>query len=272
MRVADKIAEHFVPPGGVAIWWLGQNSYLLKGPATSVMIDPFFSRPGPPKRYVHEEAPLRADEFGPDAVFCTHTHYDHTDPAFLCCLARRWPQTRFFGPPESVREMLDAGIPAERVKAVKHGEEVRVGDASVGVVLSKTAEVSDVAHYGYIVDFGCGRVYNTGDIMRGVTREPSLMEPLRRAAPDVVLATTSPVEEEFPDFREAAELALAIGARVAIPAHYDCFADRTFDPSPFAAHFRDPHAARAEIIPYCGCYLHSFDSGSAGSSTGAREP
>jgi len=126
-------------------------------------------------------------------------------------------------------------------------------------VLSKTAEVSDVGHFGYIVNIGGIKVYDTGDIMRGVTREPELMKPLREAAPHVALITTSPTEEEFPDFDEAAQLATAIGARVAVPAHYDCFAKRTFDPARFAEVVAAQVAdLRAEIIPYCGCFVFAL--------------
>ena len=163
--------------------------------------------------------------------------------------------TRFFGPPESAQAMIAAGISADRVRAAGPGEELEVAGANLGVVLSKTPAVSDVAHLGYIAELAGVKVYDTGDIMRGVTREPSLMEPLRRAAPHIALITTSPTEEEFPDFDEAAELAITIGARVAVPAHYDCFAKRTFDPAPFAERFRGSAATRAEIIPYCGCFL-----------------
>jgi L-ascorbate metabolism protein UlaG (beta-lactamase superfamily) len=238
MRVAERIRTQSVPSDSVAIWWLGQNSYLIKGAGVCIMIDPFFSRPREPEHYLHSEAPVRADELQPDAVFCTHNHSDHTDPGFLLPLAEHSPATRFFGPAESAQAMVEVGA-----------------QLSIQVVLSKTPEVSDVGHYGYIVSIGGTKVYDTGDVMRGVTREPSLMEPLRRAAPHVALITTSPTEEEFPDFEEAAKLALAIGARVAVPAHYGCFAKRTFDPAPFASFFRD-RPTRAEIIPYCGCYLY----------------
>jgi L-ascorbate 6-phosphate lactonase len=256
MRVAQQIVEQSVPPNTVAIWWLGQNSYLIRSAGVSIMIDPFFSRPREPERYVHSEAPIRADELQPDAVFCTHNHSDHTDPPFLVPLAGFSAATRFFGPPESAQAMIEAGIAAERVRALQPGDVANAGAASVEVVLSKTPAVSDVGHYGYIVDIGGIKVYDTGDIMRGVTRESSLMEPLRRAAPHVALITTSPTEEEFPDFQEAAELAIAIGARVAVPAHYDCFARRTFDPVPFALELAN-RPTRAEIILYCGCHLFS---------------
>jgi len=263
MRVAQRISAQSVAPDSVAIWWLGQNSYLLRRAGADIMIDPYFSRPRPPERYLHDEAPLTADEFGPDAVFCTHDHSDHTDPGYLLPLAQRWPHTRFFGPPESARRMLDAGLPSDRVKALAPGDVVEVGPASVEAVLSKTPEVSDVAHFGYLADLGAIRIYDTGDVMRGITREPALLEPIQKAAPHIALITTSPTEEEFPDFHEAAALARAIGARVAAPAHYGCFAKRTFDPSPFAAAFTDPAGPRAVIIPYCDCHtVRLADDGS----------
>jgi L-ascorbate metabolism protein UlaG (beta-lactamase superfamily) len=259
MRVTETIRTQAVSQNSVAIWWLGQNSYVIKGASVCIMIDPFFSRPGDPARYVHDESPIRPDELQPDAVFCTHNHSDHTDPGFLVPLAQHSPATRFLGPPESAQAMTEAGIAADRVRALGNGEVVQVGVASVQVVLSKTPAVSDVAHLGYIAELAGVRIYNTGDIMRGVTREPSLMEPLCSAAPHIALITTSPTEEEFPDFDEAAQLAAAIGARVAVPAHYDCFAKRTFDPAPFAERLRGSAATRAEIIPYCGCFLFASE-------------
>lgn len=262
MRVAERIRDQVVPADSVAIWWLGQNSYVVKCSDCCVMIDPFFSRPGPPEKYLLEEAPLRADEIEPDAVLCTHDHSDHTDPAFLSELASLSPNTRFFGPPESVSRMVASEVPRDRATTLQNGQTFGVAGAAIRVVLSKTADVSDVAHFGYIIESGGVKVYNTGDIMRGVTDEPSLMQPLREAAPHVALITTSPTEEEFPDFAEAARLAIEIGARVAVPAHYHCFAKRTFDPASFLDEFPSSSTTRPVIIPYCGCY--SFSLGGPG--------
>jgi L-ascorbate metabolism protein UlaG (beta-lactamase superfamily) len=258
MSVAERIRRQSVASGSVAIWWLGQNSYVVKCSDCCVMIDPFFSRPGPREKYLLEEAPLRADELEPEAVLCTHDHSDHTDPPFLRELAGSSPNSRFFGPPESVARMVAAGVPGDRASALENAQTFRVGRASVGVVLSKTSSVSDVAHYGYVIESEGLTVYNTGDIMRGVTDEPSLMQPLQEAAPHVALITTSPTEEEFPDFAEAAQLASAIRARVAVPSHYHCFAKRTFDPAPFVDEFPSSSTTRPVVIPYCGCYLFSL--------------
>jgi L-ascorbate 6-phosphate lactonase len=258
MRVAERIRDQTVEPGAVAIWWLGQNSYVVKGASCCIMIDPFFSRPGAEERYVLDAAPLHADEIEPDAVLCTHSHYDHTDPPFLSHLAESARDTQFLGPPESVREMVAAGVPRGRTAAVESGQVVQAGGATIRVVLSKTPAVSDVAHFGYLVECDGMKVYDTGDIMRGVTGEESLLAPLREAAPHVALITTSPTEEEFPDFAEAAKLAIAIGVRVAIPAHYHCFAKRTFDPAPFVEQFPSTADTIPAVIPYCECYVYSL--------------
>jgi L-ascorbate metabolism protein UlaG (beta-lactamase superfamily) len=215
------------------------------------MVDPYFSRPHPPEDYVHSAAPIQADELVPDAVLCTHDHSDHTDPPFLTALAAFSPGTRFVGPPESAERMLAAGISADRVQVVTAGQTMKVGPATVEALLSKTPEVSDVRHLGYAVEVGGVRVYDTGDIMRGVTREPALMVPLRELTPHVALITTSPTEDEFPDFAESAILAAEISANVAVPAHYHCFARRTWDPVGFADAFARSQT-KAIIIPYCG--------------------
>ena len=41
MRVAQRIAAQSVPPDSVAIWWLGQNSYLLRAAGADIMIADF---------------------------------------------------------------------------------------------------------------------------------------------------------------------------------------------------------------------------------------
>ena len=257
MRVAERIRQMQPPDNSVAIWWLGQNSFILKGAGTTVMIDPFFRWYGPPEKYVHKEPCLEAEELGPDAVLCTHAHRDHTDREFLSELAEHWPEVRFYGPPESGQWIGEAGVPRGRFEVVDSGGEFQIRDVRVEVLWSKTPEVSDVTHVGYIIRFPGGpAIYNSGDIMRGVTREPTLMEPLQRAAPDVALITMSPTDDEFPDFDEAADLARKIGAKVAVPAHYECFAKRTYDPSEFVDQFVASDQTRAVVVPYCGVYTY----------------
>ena len=87
-ELAREIAETQVPPGAVALWFLGQASMVIKGAVTVVYVDPFCSdhraRVYPP--------PLTAEQVPcPDWVLCTHNHLDHLDIATLQPIARRFP-------------------------------------------------------------------------------------------------------------------------------------------------------------------------------------
>lgn len=255
----EDMRERPVAPGQVAIWWLGQNSFVLKGPSTGlVMIDPYFppAEKREPGKFILAEPPLRPTDLQPAAVFCTHNHRDHTDLTFLPGLAAASAATRFFGPPESVAAMQEAGIGRPRLVTMEPGRRLELDGWSVLTVRSKTVEAGRIEHYGYVFDVEGVRVWNSGDIMRGVTGIESLMGPLRAARPEVAMVVMSPTEEEFPDFAESAALVRQVGAKVAIPSHYHCFVRRTFDPSGFAAQFRPGEAVRAQIIPLGGVYVH----------------
>jgi len=255
MSVADDIRTQPVKEDQVAIWWLGQNSYVLKNAAGRLlMIDAYFSRAKAPEFYVHDCPPIGAEDVAIDYAFCTHAHYDHTDPDFLVPLSQRSEQTVFLCPEDAAPMLQEAGMAKERIQIVQCGEQIPLDGVVVHVVRSKTPAVENCLHYGYILDFGCCKVWNTGDIMRDASREPKLMEPVAALRPDVAMITCSPTEEEFPSFEEAAEIARLVGARVAVPSHYDCFAKRTWDPAGFAAAFGDSPPSPV-VIPYCGVYV-----------------
>jgi L-ascorbate metabolism protein UlaG (beta-lactamase superfamily) len=82
MRVAAGVRDQVVPASSAAIWWFGPNSHVVECGDCCVMIAPFFSRPGHREKYLLGKAPLRAGQFEPDTVLCTHDHGDHMDPRF----------------------------------------------------------------------------------------------------------------------------------------------------------------------------------------------
>jgi hypothetical protein len=154
--------------------------------------------------------------------------------------------------------MVAAGVSLDRATVLGNAQTFRVGRASVGVVSSKTSSMSGVARYGSVIESERVKVYKSKDIMPGVADEPSLMQPLKEAAPHVALITTSASEEEFPDFAEAARLAISTGARAAVPAHYHCFANRASDPVAFIDEFQSSSTTRPVVMPCCGCYVLSL--------------
>ena len=97
--MTDKITSLSLKKGEVAIFWLSQNSYVIKTfGGTLFAIDPYLSR-DESYSYVHPEPPVKPEDFNVHYIFCTHDHLDHTDPVSLPIMARTYPDTLFFGPP-----------------------------------------------------------------------------------------------------------------------------------------------------------------------------
>jgi len=259
-ELGRKIADLQVAAGEIAIWWLGQSSTALKGSDGKIlMVDPYFPTDRPPDQFIFPHPPLRGPDLAADFVFCTHDHRDHTDPEYLLSLLTHHQKTRLFLTQEGAERLRAAGAPDDRIQVVKENDSVVIGRVQVTALASKTAEASNTTHLGYVFKFDAGKLWHSGDMMRGITSIPELMDPVIAQRPDVALLTTTPDqggEMEFPPFSEAANLARRIGARVAIPWHYRCFVKRDFDPQGFVAQFRPGEATKPVVIEFCGYYIY----------------
>lgn len=256
-KLAQHVAELQAGAGEIAIWWLGQSSFVLRAhDGRTFMIDPYFPTDRPSDTFIHPQPPLEGPDLSVDFVFCTHDHLDHTHPEYLLSLAQKHSSPTLFLTADGTKRMGESGVARNRMRTLSAGETVDLGAVRVSVLRSKTPEVADTDHFAYVFHFGAGKVLHTGDIMRGVTSVPELMEPLIAQRPQVALLTMTPDEGgEFPSFEEGAALARAINAKVAIPSHYDCFVRRDYDPTVFAAQFGPQDAARPVIIQYCGYHI-----------------
>jgi len=76
--LSDAIAA-WSPQHGVAVWWLGQAGFVLRGAAATVVIDPFVTDFGSFGRLY--EPPLEPEDLDKvDLLLGTHDHADHIDP------------------------------------------------------------------------------------------------------------------------------------------------------------------------------------------------
>jgi L-ascorbate 6-phosphate lactonase len=245
-----------VPESSVGIHWFGQNSYALKTPAGTILqIDPYFPRERPPDRFIHPRPPLHEAALRTDWVLLTHSHGDHTCVESLARLHEAYPQARYIGPAESIQLLGQAGIPAALARTVTAGDQTRADGMAVHAVWAKPPQglpadripPPDVQHLGYVIDTGPVRLYVTGDLVNPFAEHEELLEPVRRLRPQIGLLTTHPTEGEFPYFEGSARMAAALGLRTAVPAHYQCFVSRTYDPREWAANLRGTEPL---IIPY----------------------
>ena len=233
-----------VPPGKAGIHWFYQNCYALKDPAgTIVQIDPYFLRERPPEVFIHAVPPLDEATLKTDFVLLTHDHSDHTCIESILRIHGAFPACRFIGPPESIARIRGAGVPDALLTAVKPGDAVELGTMAADVTCSKPPHGApgdgigppDVMHVGYVIQAGGVRIYNSGDLINTFGDHDELLAPIRALKPDIGLLTTHPAEGEFPYFEGSVKMAVNLGLKAAVPAHYNCFAKRTFDPNEWAA-------------------------------------
>ena len=151
---------------------------------------------------------------GPDAVFITHRHPDHVDPA-------RFPQ--FIADRPGLPVYAEAGVledfPAIGGVALGAGERVAVGDCTVAAVGGRHAvihpEIPRIGNVGLVID-GPGEpvLFHPGDEIDTV--------------PEGVDVLAVPLMAPWGKVSETIDFVRAVGARFVIPIHDGLLNDRGF--------------------------------------------
>jgi L-ascorbate metabolism protein UlaG (beta-lactamase superfamily) len=251
-----------VPTGALGIHWFGQSTYALKDAAgTVVQIDPYYPKERFVERFIHIDKPLDESTLPTDFVLLTHNHSDHTWPESCVAIHQSFPACRFVGPSESIKNLRDNGIAEDRLQEVSVGDSVKLAGFTVHVVYAKPPQGDpaagikppDVQHFGYVVESGSGSdrvaAYVSGDPINTFAEHDELTGAVAALRPDIGFLTTHPSEGEFPFFDGSAKMAQKIGLRSAVPAHYQCFVKRNYDPQAWVATF-PLDGPELIIIPY----------------------
>jgi len=169
-----------------------------------------------------------------DVVTSSHNHTDHLDGETLVPLLRVNREIKMVAP-EANRDFIANRLGVDRSFPVglRDGESATVGGFQFTAVPAAHEEVSPEC-LGYVVEFGGWRIYHSGDTLL----YEGMAERLRPFAVDVALV---PINGRTPERRvagnlsgaEAARLAKGMGARLAIPCHYEMFAFNTATPDEF---------------------------------------
>ncbi len=124
---------------GVRVRWLGTACFVVSTKSTTVVVDPFVSRPAlrdvafrrlvPDGVEVRRRFPAKVD-----AVVCGHAHYDHAMDAPTLALATG---AKFVGSVTAAHLARASGVPEEQLCVVSRlGETVKVGDIELSLVPS----------------------------------------------------------------------------------------------------------------------------------------
>jgi L-ascorbate 6-phosphate lactonase len=239
-ELLSDVARTRTEPGRVAFWWLGQHSFIVKGGATLIYIDPYLS----PSSARQTPPLLKPEEVtNADLVLCTHDHGDHIDPGAIPGIAAGSPEAKFVVPRPAVERVRELEVSAERLLPLTDGETAEWRGVRVTAVKAKHERFDEVPgvgfpFLGYVIELNGAIIYHSGDTIV----YDGLVTALRRHRPSVAFLPINGRDAERlkggcignMTYQEAVDLAGDVGVRWAIPAHYDMFVGNQEDPMKFA--------------------------------------
>lgn len=247
MRLMERIRAYRVPPRSVAVWWLGQNGFLFKTPEGTVVSTDLYLTDSceglVPGFDLRRRVPvlIEPEELMVDAFACTHNHQDHTDPETVRRLAHK-DTMAFVGPAPACGVFAREGVTADRIRQAWPDCELAVRDVEIHGTFALPTDDTDLNHMGFVFRFGSGpRVYVTGD-----TDHTELLVSTAKHKPDAMITVINGGFNNMSHW-EAADIAGKIRPRLAIPCHYDMFADNAVDPKQFRASL----SLKAPGVAYC---------------------
>jgi L-ascorbate 6-phosphate lactonase len=220
----ESIRAFQVPPDGLAIWFMGQNGFILKaGSGPFIGIDLYLTN-SCARSFAH--LPFRLDRQLPifiepedldiDVFFTTHSHDDHADPETI----RRFigkRQAQFIGPWESTEKFKQCGVP-ERCCQILHPNQTIQLDGPTELIgtFALPTDNTDLNHTGVLIRFANGvTFYNTGD-----TGYCELLASLLPSGVDLCAICINGGFHNL-DPLHAARIVKAVDPAIVIPCHYD---------------------------------------------------
>jgi len=212
----------------VALWFLGQAGYMIKGGGQKILIDPYlsdsvgkvaplFARAYPP--------PVQPEDVHADIFIVTHDHTDHLDPETIGSYLYK-DTTQFIAPRHAAKKLKTLGI--QNINVVDHGDSAVINGVTITGVFALATGADTVDTCGYLLAFPNGKtVYHTSDT--------AFCNLLLEAAPKNIDVLLTCINGKFGNLNiaQAIELTLAASPKYVIPNHYDVMALNAENPESF---------------------------------------
>ncbi|HTB96318.1 MAG TPA: MBL fold metallo-hydrolase [Terracidiphilus sp.] len=232
-RFMESIRKFQTSSGTLAVWFLGQNGFILKyGDGPLIGIDLYLSN-SCASMFAH--LPFRLDRQLPvfvepedldiDVFITTHSHQDHADPETIGRMKKG--SAIFVGPFDSCNLYRECGVPEISLRLIHPGETIELGPSlTVQATFAFPTDSTDLNHTGTLLRFPNGTTFfDTGDT--------AYAERLSELLPVDVDICAICINGGFHNLSamEAAHMLAAIRPRVVIPCHYDMMINNTGSPA-----------------------------------------
>jgi len=266
-RLIDEICCFEPETGKAAFWWLGQLGYALKLGGRVIYIDAFLadikSRCHPP--VFAPEAVVNAD-----IVIGTHDHIDHIDRLSWPAIAKSSPQAVFVCARAHVDKLSNKlGIDKARFVGMNDGESAIVKGIKVHAIaaahelLERDPETGLYPHLSFFLSAGGVSVYHSGDTcvyegmyakIRTQGKQDAMFVPINGR--DAQRLSSHCIGNMT--YQEAVDLVGTFKPGLAVPGHYDMFANNMEDPEKFRAYLKVKYP---EVDCWIGGYGERVDIG-----------
>ena len=220
----QSIRAFEVPVGGLAIWFMGQNGFILKASVGPLIgIDLYLTNscaelfPHLPFR-LDRQLPIfiEPEDLDIDVFFTTHSHDDHADPETIRRFISK-KRAQFIGPWESVEKYKRCGVPDSCCLTLHPNQTIQLdGPTELTGAFALPTDNTDLNHTGVLIRFANGiTFYNTGD-----TGYCELLSSLLPRGVDLCAICINGGFHNL-DPLQAARIVKTIDPAVAIPCHYD---------------------------------------------------
>ena len=228
MNFVKKLESAHPQKGQIALFWLGQASFLIKNSLGEILaLDPYLSdmveRMDGFKRLMMPV--MEPEELDADIILVTHYHGDHLDLDSLPAMMK--PATKLFCCSQSFPECLNINISESQMTLMKVGDIRTIKGFTIEAVFADHGDGAPAA-MGYIVETDGVRIYFSGDTSYQRSR-------MKHAADQDIDILIVPINGEYGNMneRDAAMMAAQVRARLTIPSHFWLFARQKGNPYEF---------------------------------------
>jgi L-ascorbate 6-phosphate lactonase len=234
-------------PGGLDVWYLGCNGFVLRSPGATLYVDPYFADGDPPNIVRMIPVPMDpADATDCDAVLATHEHIDHMHPPSYDPLVNDLGAD-VYAPDAAYEDPHyegDMRVPADRKGVIAVGDAFTVGDLTVHVRGANDPDA--IEPVSFVVEHESGTFFHGGDSRPAPGSFPAIADEFDidlgalafGSVGNVYDPATDTVERTkwYMDENQIVEAANQLELDRLLPTHYDMWRGVGADPTVLSHH------------------------------------